>query len=139
MRPEERIESTIRNLEMEIDHLTDQTVLNELLEAHAQSRQAASCSVDRREITMTWKLTNAAAVAALLIVAAVGVYHFTGSVDGAQAAWGSVQKHFAKVDRVRFIKLTVGPQAIKPVYEGWHADGKTVYRDHTGDFSYDDG
>ena len=76
----ERTEDTVKDIRLDINPLKDETVLNEVMDAYARSRQSASHSVDRRESVMTWirKRKKVAVAAVVLIAVVVGVHHFTG-------------------------------------------------------------
>jgi hypothetical protein len=141
MRPAGSIEDRVRNIQIEIDPLRDQALLDELLESQSQFGRRRVGPKQRREKIMIWtrRITKTGVAAGAIILGIIAVSRFTGSANGASTAWGSVVTSYAKVDKVHFIKLNVGKEGIRAVYEGWHADGKTVYRDHDGAMSYDDG
>jgi len=77
----------------------------------------------------------AAAVVGAVIV---GVRAIQGPPDLAGVAWGSVYGNFTKVGKVHFIKLEVTDEQIKPCFQGWSQEGKTVYVDQKTR-KYDDG
>ena len=66
MRPTEKIEKLIRKFEIDTNAPKDKTVLNELLQAHANSKRAGQSAVP----TNTWRIIKFAAAAVVVVLAA---------------------------------------------------------------------
>ena len=122
MRPEENIEKLIKSLNFKASAQMHNRTLNDVLEAHEQSKKTKSAEVQPNiwSTIMKSKITKLAAAAAIVIAVLISINQFGGSIDGASVAWANVVKNVeqAKVVIFRLKTSTTGmPDSEIMVYD----------------------
>jgi hypothetical protein len=106
VRSSENIEKLVKNLDLGIDTntQTDQTVLNELLDAQKQSMKQQSAFVlpNIRRFIMKSPLTKLAAAAVIIVIVFFSADYF--STNGSSVAWADLAEHF---ESAPFFNLTI--------------------------------
>lgn len=84
-------------------------------------------------------ITKLAAAAVIIIAALIGIYHFGGSIDGANVALAEVTRRASQLDYVHVYYFKSRDKDFIRHFEGWYAYGKLFMRGSKGNTIYDDG
>jgi hypothetical protein len=122
MRPEENIENLIKSLNFKASAELHDRTLNDVLEAHEESKKTKSVTSQPNiwSTIMKSKITKLAAAATIVIAVLISINQFGGSIDGASVAWANVVKNVeqAKVVIFRLTTSTTGmPDSEIMVYD----------------------
>jgi hypothetical protein len=144
MKPAEKIEKLIKNLDLDIDTnaKTDQKILKELIETHEKSKKMKSALIkpNTRRIIMKSPITKLAAAAVIVIAVLIGVDQF--DTNSSSVVWADVAERF---ESVPFFNITIylcDPSNKTKKIEIWKSEDSRV-RAHEGntvffaDFSKD--
>lgn len=96
MKPSKNIEKIIKNINIETNAQTDESVLDDVVRAFEASKviTTAATKLNIRRIIMESKITKVAAAVLLITGVIVGFSVFTGSSDMASVALGDVREAF---------------------------------------------
>ena len=137
MRPEENIEKLIKSLNFKASAQLHNRTLNDVLEAHEESRRTQSAKLKPNvwRITTKSKITKLAAAAVVVIAVTIGIKALS-----ATPAWAQVVKAFNKATDIYVVKTSIstGGRIIKES-ESW-VRNQTLFRAETEDWCViDDG
>jgi hypothetical protein len=121
MKPEEKIEKLIKNIDIDTNTKIDKAVRNDVLGAFESSKieKSATYHPNIRRIIMNNSITKLGAAVLLIAGVIVGFSVFTGSTDLASVALGDVRKAFMGQAWVH-VKYDNGREEWRNIREGKH-------------------
>ena len=117
MKQTDKIDKLIKNLKTTATPELDQRIDTLIEQSNAKQAQP----LNSWRIIMHSKMTKVAAAAIIIIAVLTGIYHFTGSIDGASVAWAQVVEQLSNHEKYKYREQVVREKGIQvPTKDIYH-------------------
>jgi hypothetical protein len=123
VRPTDRIEKRIKNVNVVVNARTNKRVFSFISEAFEKSKAKESAPTEPNvwRIIMKSRITKLSAAAVVIIAALIGINQFGSSIDGASVAWGEVVEQINNYTKYKCRQTVVREEGPKvPTMQVYH-------------------